>query len=203
MTTTINEYRTGLKIGARSEFLAIGDVIPGQEEALRQTLERDVGNPKVQQAINQIGTLHEARFVLLDGGKRLMFASSFDGPWDVYIDDFATTAIGQKFDETWQYVEGYPGVKSPTIKEWFKEHTVVAGNFFLAYPEPTVKQVLKALALQQAFQQVLDDARRRGGAAAPGTEAAAGAGRRLKPPRTAGAAAPPRGPRYTTAVEDR
>ena len=130
MTTTINEYRAGLKAGARSEFLAIGDVIPGQEEALRQTLKRDVGNPKVQQAINQIGTLHEARFVLLDGGKRLMFASSFDGPWDVYIDDFATTAIGQKFDETWQYVEGYPGVKSPTIKEWFKEHTVVAGNFF-------------------------------------------------------------------------
>jgi hypothetical protein len=156
MTSAINEYRAGLKTGARSEFLAIGDVIPGQEEALRQALERDVGNPKVQQAINQIGTLHEARFVLLDGGKRLMFASSFDGPWDVYIDDFATTAIGQKFDETWQYVEGYPGVKSPTIKEWFKEHTVVAGNFFLAYPEPTVKQVLKALALQKAFQQVLD-----------------------------------------------
>lgn len=156
MTTTINEYRTGLKTGARSEFLVIGDVIPGQEEALRQSLKGDVGNPKVQQAINQIGTLHEARFVLLDGDTRLMFASSFDGPWDVYIDDFATTEIGRKFDETWQYVEGYPGVKSPNVKEWFKERTVVAGNFFAAYPEPTVKQVLNALALQQAFQQVLD-----------------------------------------------
>ena len=32
----------------------------------------------------------------------------------------------------------------------------MAGNFFLAYPEPTVKQVLKALGLQKAFQQVLD-----------------------------------------------
>jgi hypothetical protein len=156
MTSAINEYRAGLKTGARSEFLAIGDVIPGQEEALRQALERDVGNPKVQQAINQIGTLHEARFVLLDGGKRLMFASSFDGPWDVYIDDFATTDIGLNFDETWKHVKDYPGVKSPTIKEWFKERTVVAGNFFAAYPEPTVKQVLKALALQKAFQQVLD-----------------------------------------------
>jgi hypothetical protein len=29
-------------------------------------------------------------------------------------------------------------------------------NFILAYPEPTVKQVWKALALQKAFQQVLD-----------------------------------------------
>ena len=37
-----------------------------------------------------------------------------------------------------------------------REHTVVAGNFVAAYPEPTVQQVLKALARQKAFQQVLD-----------------------------------------------
>jgi hypothetical protein len=33
---------------------------------------------------------------------------------------------------------------------------VPAGNFVLAYPEPSVKEVWKALALQKAFQQVLD-----------------------------------------------
>jgi len=38
MTTTINEYRKGRTVGARSEFLVIGDVIPGHEEELRQTL---------------------------------------------------------------------------------------------------------------------------------------------------------------------
>jgi hypothetical protein len=157
MTTTINEQRKGLQVGPRSEFFAIGDVIPGHEEELRQTLARHFGEPNIQQAINQIGTLHEARFLLLDGGTRLVFASSFDGPWDVYIDDFARTAIGRAFDETWGHVQGYPGVTSPSVKEWFKEHTVVAGNFVAAYPEPTVQQVLKALALQQTFQQVLDD----------------------------------------------
>jgi len=160
MTSTINDYRSGQKVGSRSEFLAIGDVIPGKEEALRQQLARHMGDPHITNAINQIGTLHEARFVMFDGcdgGKRLMFASSFDGPWDVYIDDFARTDIGRAFDETWCYVEGYPGVKSPGIKEWFKKHTVVAGNFVAAYPEPTVKQVLKALAVYDAFQRVLDD----------------------------------------------
>ena len=157
MTNTINEYRAGVKVGSRSEFLAIGDVIPGHEEELRQTLQRHMADPRTQQAVNQIGTLHEARFVLMDGGKRLMFASSFDGPWDVYIDDFATTDIGLNFDETWKHVQGYPGVKSPNVKEWFKEHTVVAGNFVAAYPEPTVQQVLKALVVQEAFQRVLDD----------------------------------------------
>ena len=72
--------------------------------------------------------------MLLDGGKRLMFASSFDGPWDVYIDDFATTDIGKNFDETWMHIQAYPGVKSPTIKEWFKERTVVAANLLPPIP---------------------------------------------------------------------
>ena len=31
-----------------------------------------------------------------------------------------------------------------------------AGNFVVAYPKPTVKEVWLALAVQEAFQQVLD-----------------------------------------------
>jgi hypothetical protein len=149
--------RPGLKCGAKTEFLVIGDVIPGHEDALRQVLREHMTNPRTQQAVEQIGTLHEARFVLLDGGKRLMFASSFDGDWDKYIDDFAATAIGKNFDETWGHVQGYPGVKSPTIKDWFQAHAIEAGNFVCAYPKPTVKQIWNALAVQQAFQQVLDN----------------------------------------------
>jgi hypothetical protein len=148
--------RPGLHVGARTEFLVIGDVIPGHEETLRKVLKEHMANPRTQEAVAQIGTLHEARFVLLDGGKRLMFASSFDGDWDKYIDDFAATAIGKNFDETWSHVEGYPGVKSPKIKDWFQAHATEAGNFVAAYPQPTVKQVLKALALERAFEKVLD-----------------------------------------------
>jgi hypothetical protein len=146
----------GLRLGARTEFCVIGDVIPGHEEALRQVLKAHMANPRTQEAINEIGTLHEARFVLLDGGKRLMFCSSFDGDWDKYIDDFAATAIGLNFDESWNHVQGYPGVKSPAVKDWFTAHAVKAGNFVAAYPQPTVKQVLHALAVEKAFQQVLD-----------------------------------------------
>jgi hypothetical protein len=148
--------RPGLNVGSRTEFLVIGDVVPGHEDVLRKTLSEHMANPRTQEAVEQIGTLHEARFVLMDGGKRLMFCSSFDGTWDEYIDDFATTAIGANFDETWEHVEGYPGVKSPTVKDWFMAHAVEAGNFVAAYPEPTVKEVWRALAVQQAFQLVLD-----------------------------------------------
>jgi len=131
--------------------------VPGHEDALRQVLKDHAANPRTQEAINQIGTLHEARFVMLDGGKRLMFASSFDGDWDKYIDDFAATAIGLNFDETFGHTQGYPGVRSPAVKDWFMARAIEAGNFVAAYPEPTVKQVLRALAVQRAFQQVLDN----------------------------------------------
>ena len=57
-----------------------------------------------------------------------MFASSFDGPCDEYIDDFATTEIARNFEMTWEHVQGYPGVKSPNIKDWFRAHTTEAGN---------------------------------------------------------------------------
>jgi hypothetical protein len=149
-------HRPGLKVGSRTEFCVIGDVIPGHEDTLRQVLRRHMENPRTQEAVDQIGILHEARFVLLDGGKRLMFCSSYDGLFDPYIDDFAVTAIGQNFDESWEHVEGYPGVKSPTIKDWFVAHAVQAGNFVCAYPQPSVKQIWHALAVEQAFQQVLD-----------------------------------------------
>ncbi|MBV9691789.1 MAG: hypothetical protein JO202_18990 [Ktedonobacteraceae bacterium] len=149
--------RLGLKMGSRTEFTVLGDVIPGHVDVLRQVLREHIDNPRTQEAIDEIGTLHEARFVLLDGGKRLLFCSSFDGDWDTYIDDFATTAIGQDFDETWGHVQGYPGIKAPTVKDWFQAHAVEAGNFVCAYPKPTVKQVWRALAVQQAFEQVLDN----------------------------------------------
>jgi hypothetical protein len=149
--------RPGLKLGARTEFLVIGDVIPGHEEALRQVLKKHMANPRTQDAIEEIGILHEARFTMIDGGKRLLFASSYDGEFDPYIDDFAVTAIGLNFDETWQHTQGYPGVKSPTVKDWFTEHAFTAGNYVCGYPQQTVKQIWRALAIQQAFDQVLEN----------------------------------------------
>jgi hypothetical protein len=52
--------RPGLQLGSRTEFFVIGDVIPGHEDALCQVLEEHVNNPRTEQAIEEIGTLHEA-----------------------------------------------------------------------------------------------------------------------------------------------
>ena len=148
---------SGMKAGSRTEFLVIGDVIPGHEDALREALEEVRTSPRSQEGVNEIGTLHEARFVMIDGGKRLLFASSFDGTFDDYIDDFGTTGIAKNFEVTWNHVQGFPGIKDPTIKDWFKAHAVKASSFVGAYPEMTVKDIWRAQAVAAAFDQVLDN----------------------------------------------
>ena len=155
MTTTINEYRAGLKAGARSEFLAIGDVIPGHEEALHQTLKRHMADSRTQQAVNQIGTLHEARFVLLDGDTRLMFASSFDGPWDVYIDDFATK-IPDYMDILFTCFEGWPGIRSPEVKDFIARYQVPASAWYVANPNLTVAEARRLQNVGKALDDFLD-----------------------------------------------
>jgi hypothetical protein len=149
--------RPGLKDGVRTEFTIMANVKPGHEQVVRETIERGQLDPNRLEATKALGTLHEARWVIFDSGTRVMFASSFDGSWDTYIDDFGSPAAKNIFDAALSHCEGYPGITHPTIKDWIVAHQVAASAFGSVYPEVTVKQIWKALAVQKAFQQVLDN----------------------------------------------
>jgi hypothetical protein len=149
--------RKGLKSGVATEFTVYTNVLPGHEKAVREAIERATHDPRRAEAVQEIGTLHEARFVLFDNDKRLMFCSSFDGTWDKYIDDFAATYIGTIFDAVFSHCEGFPGLKDPGVKDWFMNNAREAAAYISAYPDASVKQIWKALAVQKAFQKVLDN----------------------------------------------
>ncbi|HZR42556.1 MAG TPA: hypothetical protein VFB12_20715 [Ktedonobacteraceae bacterium] len=149
--------RKGLRSGVATEFTVFTNVLPGHEQAARETIERATHDPRRGEAVQEIGTLHEARFVLFDNDRRLMFCSSFDGTWDKYIDDFAATYIGTIFDAVFSHCEGFPGIKDPRAKDWFMNNAREAVAYISAYPDASVKQIWKALAVQNAFQQVLDN----------------------------------------------
>jgi hypothetical protein len=151
-----SDPRAGPKLGARTAFTFFANVLPGHEQVLRELIASNQGNPAGDEAIKEIGTLHEFRWVLFDDDRRIVFCSSFDGSWDKYIQDFASTAIGDMIDANLQHVEGWVGIKDPRASQWLLEHAVPAVFYNCAYPQPSVKQVLHALALQQTFQQVLD-----------------------------------------------
>lgn len=47
--------------------------------------------------------------MLFDDDTRLLFATSFDGPWDASMVDFASTPL-KLFDSIFCHVEGYEGL---------------------------------------------------------------------------------------------
>ena len=162
--TAVSSPRKGAHDGPVSELSVFLKVKPGHEQSIREVFsnmpaEQKAANAK---AITHFGTLHEARYVLFDNGTRLLVATTFDGDWDVYIDDFSASAVLDAWDEFLLHCEGYPdegkdkaGLSVFDIKEFLTANQVTASNFLRVYPG-TVQEIEKAQRVQTAFQQVLD-----------------------------------------------
>ncbi|WP_329567230.1 hypothetical protein [Streptomyces sp. NBC_01361] len=151
--------RPGRSDGVCSEFTVFTKIKPGHADALREdlaTMADAAADENVHAAVRQIGTLHDARHVIFDNDTRFMFASVFDGSWDTYIDDFAKTVVGARFDKVFSHCEGFPGVTDPGAKDWFVAQQEPAGVFVSAYPDLTVQQIYKDQRVDDAFQAVLD-----------------------------------------------
>ena len=156
-TETTHPERPGLTDGVTGEFTVYAKIKPGQAASLRATLADNVANIEpVREAMREIGTLHFARHVLFDDDTRYMFASTFDGSWDTYVDDFAKTIAGKNLDRVFGHMEGFPGIADPGVKDWFVKYQAPAAAFISAYPDLTVQQILKDQRVNEAFQAVLD-----------------------------------------------
>jgi len=152
--------RPGLSVGPTNEFTLFFHVKPGHRDALRAAVRTLQDHPGYRPGDYHIaiGTIHEARFVLFDDDTRLLFATSFDGPWDAYMDDFATSGPTlQLFDAVFQHVDGYDGLPDvEAVKAFILSGQVTAAGYARNYGG-TVKEIRKALRVNEAFQQVLDD----------------------------------------------
>jgi hypothetical protein len=147
--------RPGTRKGVWNEFTVILPLKPGGAERMQQrfggfTEERPMSTDRV-------GTVHNLRFVIFDNDTRCIFSSTFDGDWETYIDDFATI-IPDELDLLFQEVEGYPGVRSPGIKDFIARHQVSAMAFYGAYTDASVRDVWKALKVKKALDEMLDAA---------------------------------------------
>jgi len=70
---------------------------------------------------------------------------------------FATGIVQQGFDRILAHCEDYDVRASDSVKkDWFQAHTQQADYYMRAYLG-SVKEIWKALALQKAFQDTLDD----------------------------------------------
>jgi hypothetical protein len=149
--------RPGVTVGTTSEFSLFFHVKPGHGEALREAVEALANSPGYRPGDYDlpIASIHEARFVVFDNGTRLLFATSFDGPWDAYMEDFAAKPL-RLFDAIFQHIEGYEGLPDlAAVKGFILSAQVTASGYSRNYPG-TVKEIRKAERVNAAFQQVLD-----------------------------------------------
>jgi len=148
--------RPGLKAGRSNEFTLIMKLKPGGAERLRQKLGSDsqLGGQN-QSLMDRMGTVHDLRYLVFDNDTRLLFASTFDGDWDQYLNDFGAL-IPDPIDIVFGEAEGWPGIRNPTAKDWTAKHQVSSTFFYSAYPNESVKDIWKAMKVKGGLDVLLD-----------------------------------------------
>ena len=145
--------RIGARLGKQSELTIIVPLAPGGAKRLRAFLRVLRGN--LSQGADKVGTLHTMRFVFFDDDTRLLFATSYDGDWDTYIDDFVTKIPDYLdiIDSSW---DGWPGIRSPGAKDYLAKHQITAEGWYVAYPDLTVAEIHRLERIGKAVDEFLD-----------------------------------------------
>jgi hypothetical protein len=143
----------GATDGQAHELTAIAPLKPGGAERTRERLKGRSEQARTRR--DAMGTLHDLRVVFIDNDTRILFATTFDGTWDSYIDDFASKMPDQ-LDAVFADVEGYPGIHDPSVKDYIRKHQIKADEFYSAYPNTTVRQIKKGQRVLQAWEELLD-----------------------------------------------
>ena len=145
--------RVGARLGKRSELTIIVPLAPGGAKRLRAFLGLLGGN--LSPGASRVGTLHDMRFVFFDNDTRMLFATSFDGDWDTYIDDFIALIPDylDLIDSAW---EGWPGIRAPGAKDYLIKHQITAVGWFVANPELTLAEIDRLKRTGKAVEEFLD-----------------------------------------------
>jgi hypothetical protein len=151
-TVMQNAGRIGARQGKVSELTGIFPFVKGGAERLRGLLQLLEGNFKLADAL---GTVHDMRFVFLDNDTKLLFATAYDGEWDAYIDDFATK-VPDALDLLFCNAVGWPGIRSPKVKDWIVEHQISAEAWYVANPNLTVAETRRLERVGKAVEELLD-----------------------------------------------
>jgi hypothetical protein len=160
--------RGGAKSGFATEYTGFFNIKPGHAKQLVDGVLSSLTSrgPDVRVSYAGIG-VYDAKYVLFDNDTRLLLHIAFDNDFDTYFDDALMLLSGGsgdfgKMGASWMTnLEGSPmeGPEKATweqVKNFFALHQIDA-SIYANTSNGSVKRVQKALDLQQAFQQVLDN----------------------------------------------
>ena len=143
--------RVGARLGKVSELTMVVPLAPGGADRLRAFLKLLGGNLA---GADKVGSVHDMRFVFIDNDTRMIFATTFDGDWDPYIDDFVTKIPDYLdiIDSAW---EGWPGIRSPEAKDYLAKHQITAEGWYVGN-DLTVAETRRLQRLGAAVDAFLD-----------------------------------------------
>ena len=144
--------RIGVRQGNVSELTLIAPFAAGGEKRLRGLLQMLEGNFR---GADLVGTVHDMRFVFLDNDTKVLFCTAYDGDWDPYIEDFASK-IPDYMDLLFSNLEGWPGIQSPSVKDWIVQHQIPAAAWYVASPNVTVADTRRLERIGKAVDEFLD-----------------------------------------------
>lgn len=133
----------------QSPLTLVMPIKDGAAEGLRALIEglgKAPVNP-VDAALDELQTVHFARFVLLENDTRLAVITTYDGDFRKYIMDFVDR-LGLVFDELLSFVDDWPPehpvqTYRDEFLDYVKAHDLTCvGSFYSAYPELPVNDIL-------------------------------------------------------------
>lgn len=104
-----------------------------------------------------ISTIHTVRWALIDGDRRLLMVSNYDGSWENYIDEFAEMILSG-LNALWRSAPDYPQAGAQDVaalKEFLRRHQVPAQFFYSAYPHSSVLNLKESLESSRWFGWLL------------------------------------------------
>ena len=148
----VSAGRVGSRLGKVSELTIIVPLAPGGAKRLRAFLQLLGGNLA---GADKVGSVHDMRFVFLENDTKMLFATTFDGDWDAYIDDFIANIPDYLdiIDSAW---EGWPGIRSPEAKDYLVKHQITAEGWYVGNPDLTVAETRRLKRLGAAVDEFLD-----------------------------------------------
>lgn len=140
--------------GAQNQFSALGFIKPGVVRWLTARVVTRGIEYAARHVFNHadlagVKTIHSARWVWLDEGRRLIFASNYDGSLESYNDDFidkvwwglnAVFSNGVGYPRTrWLFFGG--ARQEQPFKDYLRRHQVPTQVWYSAYPDLTALNV--------------------------------------------------------------
>jgi hypothetical protein len=116
--------------------------------------------------LSGIPSIHFAHWSLIDGGRRLLFLSNFDGSWENYLDDFIDKA-SNGLTAIWSNTVGFPktqwliqgGSRDGTrFKAIARDKQVHTNVWYSAYPELTVAGIDRNSTIREDLRRPLEEA---------------------------------------------